>query len=44
MTKAIDHIELDKLEDGINQDISDRKIDFATAGVRPYLHRGLTRI
>jgi hypothetical protein len=30
------------LEDGINQDILDRKIDFATAGVHSYIHRDLT--
>ena len=39
MIKAVDQIEL---EDGINQDILDRKIDFATAGVRPYIQRDLT--
>ena len=42
MIKAVDQIELDKLEDGINQDILDRKIDFPTAGVWPYIHRDLT--
>jgi hypothetical protein len=42
MIKAVDQMELEKLEDGINQDILDRKIDFATAGVRPYIHRDLT--
>jgi hypothetical protein len=38
MIKAVDQIELNKSEDGINQDILDRKIDFATAGVHSYLH------
>jgi hypothetical protein len=42
MIKVVDQTELDKLEVGINQDILDRKIDFATAGVRPYIHRDLT--
>jgi len=42
MIKAVDQIELNKLEDGINQDILDRKIDFATAGIHSYIHRDLT--
>jgi integrase/recombinase XerD len=42
MIKAVDQIELNKSENGINQDILDRKIDFATAGVHSYLHRDLT--
>ena len=42
MIKAVDQTELNKLEDGINQDIVDRKIDFATAGIHSYIHRDLT--
>jgi hypothetical protein len=42
MIKAVDQIELNKSEDGVNQDILDRRIDFATAGVHSYLHRDLT--
>jgi len=42
MIKAVDQMELNKLEDGINQDILDRKIDFATAGVHSYIDRYLT--
>ena len=43
MIKAVDQIELNKLEDGINQDILDRKIDLATAGLHQFISKYLTQ-